>query len=201
MPKVKQIRTLNIGNLKLRADQGTDPNAAPSNVVEGYASVFNQPADICGVYTEQIAPGAFDRTLATNNDIRALFNHDTGQVLGRTKADTLQLKEDDQGLAFSLNLPDTTTGRDLAVSLQRGDINQCSFGFYPTAEEWDYSDPDNPVDTIRELDLVEISIVTFPAYEGTTAALARSKDSQAELDTIALRKQVIKKINEVKNNG
>lgn len=196
MPKVKQVRTLNISGLKVRDEPGTNPDQM-SRFVEGYAAVFGEPADICGVYTEILAPGAFDKTLATNGDIRALFNHDTAQVLGRSKSGTLHLTEDDHGLAFRLELPDTSTGRDLAVSMQRGDINQCSFGFYPTVEEWDYSDPDNPVDTIREVELIEISIVTFPAYEGTEAALARSTDSQQKIDAISLRKQVIKKINEV----
>lgn len=197
MPKVKQVRTLNISDLHVRADPGGDDTPA-TNVVTGYAAVFDQPTSICDVYTETIAPGAFDKTLSTNNDIRALFNHDTGRVLGRSKAGTLQLQEDEHGLAFTLELPDTSTGRDLAVSMQRGDINQCSFGFYPTVEEWDYTDPDNPVDTVREVELIEISIVTFPAYEGTEAALARGKDSQQQLDSISLRKQVLKQIHEVK---
>lgn len=192
--KVKQTRTVDITQLKTR-----DAETGGGQIVTGYASVFDQPTSIANIYTEVIAPGAFDRTLATNNDIRALFNHDTGRVLGRTKSGTLQLSEDEHGLAFVLELPDTTTGRDLAISLQRGDINQCSFGFYPTREAWDYSDPDNPIDTVQEVDLLEISIVTFPAYEGTEAELSRSTDSTQQLKTVELRKSILKKINEVKD--
>lgn len=194
--KVKQVRTLNITGLKTR-----DIEDGGGHQVTGYAAVFDQPTTIMDVYTEVLAPGAFDKTLSTNNDIRALFNHDTGRVLGRTKSGTLHLSEDEHGLAFDLELPNTSTGNDLAALLERGDVNQCSFGFYPTLEEWDYSDPDNPVDTVREVELLEISIVTFPAYEGTEAVLSRSNANDVALDTIQLRKRLIKQINEVKDIG
>lgn len=189
MPKIL-TRTVNLTNVRTR-----DADENGTRQVTGYASVFNSPTIIAGYYEETIAPGAFSRTLAENNDIRALFNHDTGEVLGRTKAGTLSLQEDDHGLAFTLDLPDTQRGRDLAVLMERGDVNQCSFGFWPTVEEWDYSDPDQPKDTVRECDLMEISIVTFPAYDDTEANLVRSDGQDVTL--IKRRAKLIKQINEV----
>ena len=95
--------------------------------IAGYAAVFNEETDIGGAFREIIAPGAFKGTL--DRDIRALVDHDSGRVIGRSKAGTLRLNEDSHGLAVEVDLPDTTDGRDLAVSLSRGDISGMSFGF------------------------------------------------------------------------
>src|SRR5574338_873109 len=103
--------------------------------VAGYAAVFNEVADIGGSFREIIAPGAFKDTL--DGDVRALVDHDSGRVIGRSKSGTLRLKEDAHGLAAEIDLPDTTDGRDLAVSLERGDISGMSFGFRVTHDEWD----------------------------------------------------------------
>lgn len=140
--------------------------------IAGYAALFNDETDIGGMFREQIAPGAFKDTL--DGDIRALVDHDTGRVIGRTKAGTLRIKEDDKGLAVEIDLPDTTDGRDLAVSLERGDISGMSFGFRVTHDEWDESS-NPPTRTIHKVDLFEVSAVAFPAYDNTELAL-RSLD-------------------------
>jgi len=135
--------------------------------IEGYAAVFNSWSVDLGGFTEKIERGAFDAVLATNPDVRALFNHDPNHVLGRTAAGTLQLYADKRGLRFKLDIPDTTAGRDLAVSVERGDINQASFAFR-VAEGGDSWSKNYAQRTITDIsDLRDISPVTYPAYEKT----------------------------------
>lgn len=147
---------------EVRADNGV-------KIARGYAALFNSEADIGGYFREVIAPGAFSETLKTA-DVRALVDHDSGRVIGRSSAGTLRLKEDDKGLSVEIDLPDTTDGRDLAVSLERGDISGMSFGFVVTHDEWDEtSDP--PTRTIHQVDLREVSAVAWPAYDDTEIGL------------------------------
>ena len=141
---------------------------ADSRTATGYAAVYNSIADIGGYFNEQIAPGAFDGTLG--GDIRALFNHDTAHVLGRTIAGTLRLASDDRGLAVEIDMPDTAMARDLAVSMTRGDISGMSFGFNVTKQTWDESGP-VILRTIESVELFEVAIVTFPAYDATDVAV------------------------------
>ena len=102
--------------------------ADASPKLEGHAAVFNEEADIAGLFLERVAPGAFAESI-TKDDVRALFNHDPNFVLGRSIAKTLELKEDEKGLAISIVPPDTQFAKDLVVSMRRGDISQMSFGF------------------------------------------------------------------------
>jgi HK97 family phage prohead protease len=150
---------------------------AESRTIAGYAAVFNSETDIGGMFREQIAPGAFKPSLSA--DVRALFDHDTSHVLGRTKAGTLRMAEDDHGLAVEIDLPDTQTGRDLRESMARGDIDGMSFGFRVTKQEWDESG-EVPLRTIREVELFEVSVVTFPAYADTEVALRSLEDARKE---------------------
>jgi HK97 family phage prohead protease len=150
---------------------------AESRTIAGYAAVFNSETDIGGMFREQIAPGAFKASLS--GDVRALFDHDTAHVLGRTKAGTLRLSEDERGLAVEIDLPDTQTGRDLRESMNRGDIDGMSFGFRVTKQEWDESG-ETPLRTIREVELFEVSVVTFPAYADTEVALRSLNDERGE---------------------
>lgn len=188
MAKTKEIRTFNIANLNTR-----DGLEGESNVIEGYAAVFNSPTNIGGWFMEEIAPGAFSKAISENGDIRALFNHDWSNVLGRTKSGTLRLSEDERGLKFEVDLPNTSIGRDLAESLKRGDISQCSFGFIPTVEQWDYS-VEPAKRTIEEVDLFEVSVVSIPAYEDTEVALVRNKELAKEVE---LRTKILKQINQL----
>lgn len=145
------------------------------NGIEGHAAVFNQLSVDLGGYRERIMPGAFTRHLGTNPDVRALFNHDPNIVLGRTRSKTLRLKEDDQGLQFDVDPPDTQAARDVMTSIDRGDIDQCSFGFYVRSQKWseepDPGDADGKrkmiVREIHDAEVFDVSPVTFPAYEGT----------------------------------
>ncbi len=144
--------------------------------IVGYAAVFNSPADIAGYFSETIAPGAFSEAIQ-NDDVRALFDHDSAIVLGRNKAGTLALTEDDKGLKVEISPPDTQAARDLITLMERGDVNQTSFGFRMRGgkESWDDSQ-DPPLRTIEKIgELFDVSVVTYPAYP-TTEAAVRSLD-------------------------
>lgn len=146
--------------------------------IAGYAAVFNSTADIGDSFREIIAPGAFSGTLG--GDVMALIGHDRNRVLGRTTAGTLRLREDDTGLAVEIDLPDTTDGRDLAVLIERGDVSGMSFGFVVTKQRWDETGP-VPTRTIEAVDLREVTVTAFPAYDDTTIAL-RSLDEARKVD-------------------
>ncbi|MCO5478221.1 HK97 family phage prohead protease [Enterococcus sp. AZ091] len=186
--KKKEIRTFDITNLSTRDDTKNN-----SRIVTGYAAVFNSRTLLWEGLEEMIASGAFSRALSSGADIRCLFDHDWSKVLGRTKSGTLRLEEDDRGLKFEVELPNTTVANDLIESMNRGDINQCSFGFIPTEETWDYN-TDPVLRTVNEVELFEVSIVSLPAYQDTEATLARSKQEMKQ--NVLARKQMIKKINE-----
>jgi HK97 family phage prohead protease len=130
----------------------------------GYAAVFNSDTTIGDWWIERIDPHAFDGTLS--GDVRALVDHDTGRVVGRTKSGTLRLAVDDRGLKAEIDVPNTTDGNDLWELVERGDISGMSFGFRVTKQEWDETG-DMPIRTILEVELFEVSAVAFPAYDDT----------------------------------
>jgi len=144
----------------------------------GYAAVFGEAADIGGYFEEIIARGAFTETLKTA-DVRAYFDHDRGRVLGRSTAGTLRLKEDTKGLHVEIDLPDTSDGRDVATLIERGDISGMSIGFVVKRQQWDETSMPWKR-TIEVVDLVEVSIVSEPAYEGTSIALRSLEDARKE---------------------
>lgn len=151
---------------------------------EGYAALFNEWSQNLGGFREQIAPGAFSKAVAAD-DIRALFNHDSNYVLGRTRSGTLRLWEDEKGLAFELDAPDTTWARDLHESVTRGDVSQCSFGFETVTDEWRQVDGLDER-TLKEVKLFDVSIVTFPAYTATSAhARSAAEVLQAHREAVA----------------
>ncbi|MDA1874304.1 HK97 family phage prohead protease [Bacillus cereus group sp. BY112LC] len=188
MAKTKETRTFDITKLNTRDATDEQPS-----LITGYAAVFNSKTSIGGWFDEIIAPGAFARALSENGDIRALFNHNWDNVLGRTKSGTLRLEEDGKGLKFEVELPNTSTGRDLAESMSRGDINQCSFGFWVTEENWDYN-VEPALRTVKEVELYEISVVSIPAYDDTEASLVRGKEIGKEVEQ---RMKMIKQINQI----
>ena len=150
--------------------------------IEGYFAVFNSNYDIWDDMSESIAPGAFTNTLA--DDIRALVNHDSTLVLGRTTAHTLELRQDEHGLWGSISInPKDADAVNLYERVKRGDVSQCSFGFDIVKQESEVRDDGHVHWTIREVKLYEVSCVTFPAYEETNVS-ARSK----ERDDILKRK-------------
>lgn len=131
--------------------------------LSGYAATFNVETRIAN-FTEVIRSGAFKSSLSERSDILALVDHDVSRVLGRTKTGTLELREDDRGLAFELNVPDTQAGNDVLALAERGDLGGMSFGFIPTDEKWN-----GRTRELRGIDLREISVVAaWPAYEGTS---------------------------------
>jgi HK97 family phage prohead protease len=156
--------------------------------VAGYAAVFGETVDIGGYFREVIAPGAFTTTLKTA-DVRAYFDHDQGRVLGRSAAGTLRLKEDAKGLAIEIDLPDTSDGRDVKELIARGDVSGMSFGFMVTKQTWDET-VEPPTRTIQEVILREVSIVSEPAYEGTSIALRSLEHSRRHQNHVAAAARV-----------
>ena len=144
--------------------------------------------------SESIAPGAFDNTLS--GDIRALINHDTTLVLGRTKAGTLQLRTDSHGLWGHIDInPNDTDAMNLYNRVQRGDVDQCSFGFDILNEETEYREDGSIHWTIKEVELYEVSPCTFPAYEETSiAARAKERDEILKRRSQAWEEKMLKKL-------
>ena len=169
--KIRQTRSLQT-ELKTRAEpDGQDM------YIEGYFAVFNRETELWPGAYEEIAPGAFDETL--NNDIRALINHDTTLVLGRNKAGTLELKADSHGLWGRVKInPNDTDAVNLYERVKRGDVDQCSFGFNITSEETDWWDDGTVKWTITGIDLHEVSVCTFPAYEETGVQARKAEVEQ-----------------------
>lgn len=155
-------------DFKARADENGD------KVIEGYFAVFNSNYDMGWGMSESIAPGAFTNTLA--DDIRALVNHNTDLVLGRTTVRTLELRQDERGLWGRIVVnPEDTDAMNLYARVQRGDVSQCSIGFDIVSEETDYREDGTIHWTITEIKLYEVSCCTFPAY-AETAISARKHD-------------------------
>ena len=168
--------------------------------IEGYFAVFNQETKIWDGYFEKIAPGAFDNSLK-NNDIRCLFNHDTGIVLGRTAAGTLELRVDSHGLWGSVKInPNDSAARDIYERVKRGDISGCSFGFDPIRESVTDGIDGNHW-TVEEADTVEISVCTFPAYPQTEITARMEDLARAEKQEREHRRKALKLRLEALKNG
>lgn len=137
-------------------------------VIEGHAAVFNSWSETLGgifPFKEKVRKGAFNESIG-RDDIRALFNHDPNYVLGRNRAGTLELVEDDVGLRVRITPPDTSWAKDIVTSIRRGDISQMSIGFVVEEDKWSTEDG---IDTreLRKVQLFDVSPVTFPAYTAT----------------------------------
>ena len=136
--------------------------------ISGYAAEFDTLSENLGGHRETIRPGAFSKSIEDGADIRALWDHNSNMPLGRTSNGTLRLAEDDRGLAFSLDIPDTQWGKDAYTSIERGDVNQMSFGFRVVQDSW-RKEEDIDIRDLIEVQLLEVSPVTFPAYPSTSA--------------------------------
>ncbi|OMF35270.1 peptidase U35 [Paenibacillus sp. FSL H8-0548] len=159
--------------------------------VEGYAVKWDTLSQKLGYwrrFQEQFNKGAFTNSLA-NFDQRALWSHDTNQVLGRTKNGTLRLTEDEVGLRFEIDLPNSPMGDNAYESIKRGDVDGVSFGFRQKVEEWDEKDPDNIVRTVKEADLFEISPTGFPAYQDSEVDVRSEKDPYKTYSDDKLRRK------------
>lgn len=149
--------------------------------IEGYFAVFNSIYQIFDDLSESVAPGAFDDTLG--DDIRALINHDSSLVLGRNTAHTLDLRQDGHGLWGSITInPNDQDAMNLYARVQRGDVDQCSFGFDILSEDYDVREDGSVHWTIKKVRLYEVSVCTFPAYEETNV-----KARSAQRDEIKKR--------------
>lgn len=167
----KQYRTF-------RADFQVRENGTEEKKIEGYFAVFNSDYEMAPGLSESIAPGAFKDTLA--DDVRALINHDSTLVLGRTVANTLELKEDSHGLWGSIKInPNDTDAVNLYERVKRGDVSQCSFGFDILDEEAEYRGEELHF-TIKKAKLYEVSPCTFPAYEATGISARAKQKEQIE---------------------
>ena len=135
----------------------------------GHAAVFNQLSEDLGGFREQISPGAFKTSLASD-DVRMLFNHDPNLVLGRNTSGTLRASEDGEGVAFENDVPDTQCGRDLLTLVKRGDISQCSFSFTVPdgGDSWKNNNDGTVTRTLNTVKCYDLSPVTFPAYPQTS---------------------------------
>jgi len=157
--------------------QATQFRAAEDNgekYIEGYFAVFGSIYELWPGATESIDPHAFDDTLS--DDIRALIDHETRLVLGRTKSNTLELKVDSRGLWGKIRLnQNDSDAMNLYARVERGDVDQCSFGFDILEEDTEYRDDGSVHWTIKKVKLYEVSCVTFPAYKDTSIS-ARKKD-------------------------
>lgn len=188
----RQTRSVPV-NFQTRSDD-TGP------VIAGYFAVFNNPTELWPGCIEQIAPGAFASSLGL--DVRALIDHDTRLVIGRTVAGTLTLREDESGLYGEIKINEhDSDAMNLYARVQRGDVSQCSFGFDIVAEDYVVS-PDGQTCTwtIREVKLYEVSVVTFPAYDATSVS-ARDADSAASLKSTRLERRKKELLERIKNHA
>jgi len=184
--RIKERLTRSVtSDLKTRAEQ-----EGPM-IIEGYFSVFNRSTELWPGAYEKIDPKAFNNTLG--NDIRALINHDTSLVLGRNKANTLELKVDTHGLWGSIKInPNDMDAVNLYERVKRGDVDQCSFGFNIVREETDWRDDGSVEWTIKEIDLHEVSVCTFPAYEETGVQARMDEVEQHKSRQFEQRKKQLK---------
>lgn len=193
----KEIRVLTT-TIEVRTDEEGETKG-----LTGYAAKFNEESkplrDWWGdEFVEVIAPGAFKNSLE-NNTIKALYNHNPDYVLGSTKSGTLRLEEDEIGLRFDLDLPNTQIANDLYEGVKRGDIDGVSFGFRVKEDKWTEVKMDDgwkTIRTLREIDLIEISPTAFPAYEQTevdcrSLAKIKEKRRKEEIENLLLEIDLI----------
>lgn len=146
-------------------------------VVIGYGSIWNSRSENLGGFYEYISPSAITEETIAKSDVRALINHDPNLVLARSTAGNLNLSVDDKGLRYEFSIPETSYGKDLAINMKNGNINQSSFAFTVGSDEWSTDEEGNDIRTITSIErLYDVSPVTYPAY------------SQAESDLIVAQR-------------
>lgn len=185
----REVRIATALTVEQRAD-GDPPKMV------GYAAVFGVETDIGGMFREKVARGAFVDAIG-KSDIHALFNHDESFVLGRAKAGTLSLAEDDKGLRVEITPPDTQQVRDLIASMKRGDIDQMSFGFTMQGgkQSWDET-TEPPLRTIEKVgELYDVSVVTRGAYPTTEVAVRSLEEARKSHNRIAAIIRIRRKMN------
>ncbi|KKW67034.1 hypothetical protein AAV94_12695 [Lampropedia cohaerens] len=153
--------------------------------VTGYAAVYDSPADL-GDFVELVKPGAFDASLRSKVNVRALYDHQGPAILGTTKSQTLRLWSDAKGLAFAMDIPNTTVGNDVLELVKRGDVSGCSFGFIVPAGGDAWRNGDKPIRELRSVNLLEVTLTSNPAYQATEVALRSAAQAKRRSDLNAL---------------
>lgn len=172
----KEIRQLDAAELRAEKTEN-------GYTIRGYAAVFDKKSLDLGGFREIIQRGAFANALASKDlDCVALLNHDNNMLFARSSSGTLSLKEDENGLLSEWTMPDTQLGKDTAKLVERGDISKMSFGFYINKDHWEERDGEYTRTVLDVSKLVDVSLVTRPAYPDTSAAL-RSMDAFKEVQT------------------
>ena len=150
-----------------------------SRMISGYAAVFDSDSEDLGGFTERIERGAFAEAIKVS-DVRALFNHDNNMILARTASGTLRIYEDERGLKYEFEAPNTNVGNDVLEMIKRGDISQSSFGFRVEKDSWTKRDG-TTYRTIKKVkQLYDVSPVTFPAYPEASVAVRKLEEINLE---------------------
>lgn len=181
-----ELRELLSSDIEVRSDEN-------SRTIQGYAVKWGKKSHkIANRFVEQFQKGAFSETLA-NDEQRALWSHDNAKVLGRTKNNTLRLSEDDIGLRFELDLPNTTLGNDALESVKRGDIDGVSFGFRALEQDWENRSRNDILRNVKKANLFEISLVGVPAYEDSEVSLRGYNPFKSYSEERSRRKRLLLK--------
>lgn len=169
--------------------------------IAGYFAIFDSETELFPGAFEKLSRSAFDNQL--DADVRALINHDTTLVLGRTKSNTLKLEVDERGLYGTIQInPNDTDALNIYERVKRGDVDQCSFGFYIREEETEFDEAGNTHWTIKDLDLYEVSVCTFPAYQDTGVEAREKQFKDLEERKLKNIKMKLKeRLQDVKSNN
>ncbi len=166
----------------------SEESESGQKVIVGHASMYGARSENLGGFYEYIEEGAFTRELIAKSDVRALINHDQNLILARTTSGTLRLDADATGLQYEFDVPETSYGKDLVISMDRGDITQSSFAFTVKEDDWSTDEDGNNIRTIKKIDrLYDVSPVTYPAYPETNdlvvaqRGLAKYKEKQEKI--------------------
>jgi hypothetical protein len=163
----REFRSMPVRELRVNED---------GKKITGYASIFNEETEIASFFREVIRPGAFKRAIRENQNVYALKNHDPNLILARTANDSLALKEDKKGLWIEFDPPDTQTGRDMVEEIRTGLVDEMSFAFMSVEEKWTEKKDELSLREIIDVDLFDVSPVTYAQYQGTSIGL-RSAES------------------------
>ena len=171
------------------ADDGGDSNIIK---IGGYGAVFNKTYKVHG-FKERVAPGAFTKTLAEQPDVLGMFNHSPNHLLGRTSSGTMDVSQDEKGLAYEIRASKrSSVANDVVDAIERGDVNGSSMAFFVHREEWEEKDGKPQVRTIKEIELIETGPVVMPASSATSSKIQRALE-ETEIDFEALMGLAIKR--------
>jgi HK97 family phage prohead protease len=150
-------------------------------VLAGYAAKYMRYSQNLGGFVEQVASSAFSKSLGDRVPVVARYNHDDNFLLGTSEAETLRMVSDDEGLAYEVDLPDTSAGRDVAALAKRGDLRYSSFAFHTLEDEWSVTEQGFPLRTLLNVQLIDVAPVNSPAYLDTSTGI-RSLAQRIDVD-------------------